>query len=69
MQSDHDRKRRNIYKLKERRFRLDNGKKYIFLFFIWRVVRHWKKLSREAADVPSLAVLKARLDGYLGSLM
>jgi len=28
-----------------------------------RVVRYWQRLSREAVDAPSLAVLKARLDG------
>jgi len=32
------------------------------------VVRHWNRLLREAVDSPSLEVLKARLDGALGSL-
>jgi len=27
------------------------------------VVRFWNRLSREAVDVPSLEVFKARLDG------
>jgi len=34
-----------------------------------RVVRHWHRLSREAVDAPSLAVLKARLDGALSNLV
>ena len=34
-----------------------------------RVVRHWKRLPREAVDGPSLAVFKARLDGALSSLL
>jgi len=29
---------------------------------------YWHRLPREAADVPSLEGLKARLDGVLGSL-
>ncbi|KFP68763.1 hypothetical protein N322_12827, partial [Cariama cristata] len=44
-------------KLKESRFRLDIRKK----FFMVRLVRHWHRLPREAVDVPSLDVLKARL--------
>jgi len=31
-------------------------------------VRYWHRLSRETVDNPSLEVLKARLDGALGSL-
>jgi len=31
-------------------------------------VRPWHRLPREAVDAPSLEVLKARLDGALGSL-
>jgi len=27
-----------------------------------RVVKHWKRLPREAVDAPSLEVFKARLD-------
>ena len=34
-----------------------------------RVVRQWNRLRREAVDVPSLAVFKARLDGALSSLV
>jgi len=31
-------------------------------------VKHWPRLPREAVAVPSLAVLKARLDGALSTL-
>ena len=45
--------------MKEGRFSLDvRGK-----FFTMRVVRCWNRLPREAVDVPSLEVFKARLDG------
>jgi len=53
------------WKLKEGRFRLDIRKK----FFTMRVVRHWHGLPREAVAAPSLAVLKARLDGALSNLV
>jgi len=33
-----------------------------------RVVKHWKRLPREAMGAPSLAVFKARLDGALSTL-
>ncbi|KFQ92895.1 hypothetical protein Y956_13564, partial [Nipponia nippon] len=55
----------NGFKLKEGRFRLDISKK----FFTMRVVRHWNRLPREAADAPSLEVFKARLDGALSNLI
>ncbi|KFQ06319.1 hypothetical protein N330_06020, partial [Leptosomus discolor] len=55
----------NGFKLKEGRFRLDSRKK----FFIVRVVRHWHRLPREAVAAPSLAVLKARLDGAWSNLV
>ena len=38
-------------------------------FFAMRVVRCWNRLAREVVDAPSLEVLKARLDGALGSLV
>ena len=51
--------------MKEGRFRLDvRGK-----FFTVRVVRCGKRLPRQVVDTPSLEVLKARLDGALGSLV
>jgi len=46
-------------------FRLDTRKK----FFTVRVVRHGNMLLREAVAAPSLAVLKARLDGALSNLV
>jgi len=60
-----DRTRRNGFKLKEGRFRLDIRKK----FFTMRVMKHWNRLPREAVDAPSLEVFKARLDGALSSLV
>jgi len=60
-----DRRRGNGFKLKEHRFILDLRKK----FFTMKVVRHWSRLPREAVDAPSLAVLKARLDGALSNLV
>jgi len=36
--------------------------------FTMRAVKHWNWLPREAADVASLEVFKARLDGALSNL-
>ncbi|KFP54579.1 hypothetical protein N323_07054, partial [Cathartes aura] len=55
----------NGFKLKEGRFRLDIRKK----FFTMRVVKHWNRLPREAADAPSLETFKVRLDGALSNLI
>jgi len=60
-----DRTRRNGFKLKEGRFRLDNRKK----FFTMRVVKHWPRLPRDAVSAPSLEVFKARLVGALSNLV
>jgi len=60
-----DRTRRNGCKRKEGQFRLDIRKK----FFTMSVVRHWNRLPREAMDVPSLELFKARLDGALSNLV
>jgi len=57
--------RGNGFKLMEGRLRLDIRKK----FFIIRVVRHWRRLSREVVDAPSLETAKVRLDGALSNLM
>ena len=51
----------NGFKLKEVRCRLDVRRK----FLTHRVVRHWKRLLKEAGDVPSMELFKARLDGTL----
>jgi len=59
-----DRTRGDGFKLKKGRLRLDRRKK----FFTLRVVRSWPTLPREAGAIPSLAVLKARLDGALSTL-
>jgi len=60
-----DRARRNGFKLREGRFRLDIKKKY----FMMRVVKHWNRLPREAVEAPSLETFKAKLDGAVSSLV
>ena len=60
-----DRTRSNGFTLKKGRFRLDMRKK----LFTVRMVRHSKRLPREAMDALSLEELKARLDGALSSLI
>jgi len=60
-----DRSRENGYKPKEVRFRLDMRKK----FFTMRMVKHWKRLSREVVAAPSLEVFKTRLHRALSNLI
>ncbi|KFZ62443.1 hypothetical protein N338_09588, partial [Podiceps cristatus] len=55
----------NGFKLKEGRYRLDLRKK----FFTMRVVKHWNRLPKEAAEAPSLDTFKAGLDVALGNLI
>ena len=57
--------RKNIFKLKKRRFRLDIREKY----FTARVVRQWHRLPREAVDAPSLETFKVRLERILSNLI
>jgi len=60
-----DRTRRNGFKLRQGRFRLDIRRK----FFTQKVVTQWNRLPKEVVDAPSLEAFKARLDGALGSLV
>lgn len=55
------RARGSDYNAKESGFRLDIRKK----IFMVRVVRPWQRLLSENAYVPSLEMLKARLNGAL----
>ena len=62
---DSDRTRRNGFKLRQGRFRLDIRRK----FFTQRVVTQWSKLPKEVVDAPSLKAFKARVDEALDSLV
>jgi len=62
---DSARTRRNGFKLKEGRTRLN----IIGKFFTERVVRCWNRLPRKTVDIPSLEVFKARLYEALGNLI
>ena len=64
-QNVNDRTRGNVFKLRQGRFRSDNGRK----FFAQRVMMHWSRLPKEVVDAPSLEAFKARLDVALGSLV
>jgi len=61
----YNRTRSNGFKLRQGRFRLDIRKN----FFTVRIVKHWKKLPREAVKAPSLETFKARLDRALSNLV
>ena len=62
---DSDKTRRNGFKLRQGRLRLDIRRKFI----TQRVVTQWNRLPNEVVDAPSLEAFKARLDVALGSLV
>ena len=55
----------NGFKLRKGRFRLDTSKK----FSTMRVVKYWKRFSREVVDASSIGVFKLRLAGALANLI
>jgi len=59
-----DRTRKNGFKLKENRFRLDIRKRVFY-----SEGRHWNKLPRDVVNAPSLENFKARLNKALSNLI
>lgn len=61
-----DRKRGNIFKLHQEKFRLDiRGKKKI----TERVVKHWHRLPREVVESPLLEVFTRHADMMLRNIV
>lgn len=60
-----ERTRRNGFKLKEGRLKLNMRRK----FFTQKVVTYWNQLPRVVVGAQSLAVVKSRLDGAMSSLI
>ena len=56
---------RNITKLHQGRFRLDNRK----IFFTLMLVKYWNYLLREVVDVPWLSVFKTSLDTSISKIL
>lgn len=65
VRSCRDRTWNNGDKLKERKFRLDMGKK----FFTLRMMRHWNRLLKEVVAAQALAVFEAKVDKTLSNLL
>lgn len=59
------RTRVNVQKLKYRKFHLDLRKELLVL----RVIKNWKRLSREGLKSPTLQILKILLDMVLDHLV
>ena len=66
-QVDSDRSRRNDFKLKKGRFRLDIS--VVVFFLTERVIRCWNRLPGEAMDAPAPEVFKAKLDEALANII